>query len=367
MSSQSQSFVEIDPQGDLTLVVVEYDYNATSGNGEHPVLRSASFKVSREILLGAEDDDYWLKLLSGGFSEAGSNQITLEDDSVAAMELWLRVFHDAFVDESYDLPIKEVWHAIQLSHKYFFHLEKLDSWFKAYWRKMEKKSLKLEELKELMYPCWEFEHATAFAYVTKRLVLETAGHVEERNPTRFGNLHCNHRMIRLFEPLDTFCPNNCEVHEKCIAAYLEGVKRTGIWPLQHQQKKSNKSIIDSSGFVNWTCVVPDEACFSCTYKLGGSHIRQTREDILEYWDGLCLNCMDVSNPKTGDSDDDYWVHNDLKEWDSDCLLPHSRNTWYFSFMGRPESMNSFRDEQQSRKRGRNDREEFGSAKRARFH
>lgn len=155
----------------------------------------------------------------------------------------------------------------------------------------------------------------------------------------------------LFEPLNNFCPLKCDVHEKSIAAYLEGVKRTEIWPLQHQHHKSNKDVTDSAGFLNWKCSTPTGACYTCQKQLGGAHIRKTRVDLMNYWEGLCLDCMDISQPKTGDSDTDYWLHNGLKEWSKGCNLSHGRNTWYFSFMGRPEIMTKFQEEQLARRKG----------------
>jgi hypothetical protein len=67
--------------------------------------------------------------------------------------------------------------------------------------------------------------------------------------------------------------------------------------------------------------------------------------------------MDISNPKTGDLDSDYWEHNKLKGWSKNCRIPHGRNTWYFSFIGRAELMTSFKREQQERKRARQRREQ----------
>lgn len=58
----------------------------------------------------------------------------------------------------------------------------------------------------------------------------------------------------------------------------------------------------------------------------------------EYFDGLCLDCMDRSKSKTGDEDSDYWRHHQLQEgeWDHGCRVRHGEPTWYFSFLGRNE-------------------------------
>jgi hypothetical protein len=154
----------------------------------------------------------------------------------------------------------------------------------------------------------------------------------------------------LFGPLDNFCTTSCSVKEKSLWAYIEGVKLTGIWPLDSMHTRSNESIIESPGFLNWKCDIPQGACVSCTSKLHGGHISDIRDKILTYWHGLCLDCMNVSKPKTGDIDIDYWLHNSREEWSRGCRLKHSRNTWYFSFMGRPSIMSSFLREEQDRKK-----------------
>jgi hypothetical protein len=181
----------------------------------------------------------------------------------------------------------------------------------------------------------------------------------------------------VFEPLEPgkFCSTKCAVWEKSVVSYLDGLQETGIWPIHGLHKKSNMDIVDGNGFVNWKCSIPTGACSSCKLQLEGHHIKKTCKDIHNYWQGLCLDCMDISAPKTGDLDGDYCkcskrdtflflailapansllgLHNSIKRWDKDCRISHQRNTWYFSFMGRQEIMTSFQKAQQERKRERN--------------
>ena len=60
--------------------------------------------------------------------------------------------------------------------------------------------------------------------------------------------------------------------------------------------------------------------------------------VTKYFDGLCLDCMELSKDlrSDGDRDEDYWKHNDMKKWDTGCRVKHGEPTWYFSFMGRRE-------------------------------
>ena len=57
----------------------------------------------------------------------------------------------------------------------------------------------------------------------------------------------------------------------------------------------------------------------------------------------CTDCMNISKPKLGDADEDYWHHSDLGVgWDKGCRIRHGQPSWYFSFMGRKEKMIEWR-------------------------
>ena len=79
------------------------------------------------------------------------------------------------------------------------------------------------------------------------------------------------------------------------------------------------------------------ACGPCRKDYGGM-VTRTEKKVREYFDGLCLDCLNRSKPKLGSTDMDYWRHNDLKEhdWVKGCRFPHKQPTWYFSFNGRKE-------------------------------
>jgi hypothetical protein len=59
------------------------------------------------------------------------------------LDIGLRVFHGNLIEESYTIKVAEIWHAIEVSRKYLFHLEKLEEWFKGYVEKVDKKLFEL--------------------------------------------------------------------------------------------------------------------------------------------------------------------------------------------------------------------------------
>lgn len=85
---------------------------------------------------------------------------------------------------------------------------------------------------------------------------------------------------------------------------------------------------------------PNDACISCQkdYK---RIVRGAQIYTRKYFDGLCLDCLNMS--KTGDMNEDYWLHNKLREyeWVDGCRFKHRQATWYFSFMGRKEQRDHF--------------------------
>ena len=84
------------------------------------------------------------------------------------------------------------------------------------------------------------------------------------------------------------------------------------------------------------------ACGVCRRDYNGP-IEETVKFVRYYFDGLCLDCLDRSKPKSKDPDMDYWRHNELKEhqWVTGCRVRHKQPSWYFSFMGRKEDRDRF--------------------------
>ncbi|RDW88201.1 hypothetical protein BP6252_00233 [Coleophoma cylindrospora] len=357
--SQDSTFIEIDTSGDLTVKVVEYNYNMTSADGGHPILKEAQLKVRREVLV--KSSKVFKAMLTGFFAEAKKNEVLLEEDTVASMELWFLAIHGKLEIVAYNLPIKEIWETIAVGQKYNLDARQLEPWFETYWQSLDKASISFEDLNSYMYPCQIFDNAKAFAYITERIAYEASLPVRDFNPTRHDDLHVEGRVLQqlnavrgsvrrkiiggLFNPLKDIRNCRCAKSKDAVCSYLDGIFLTNVWPLDNNGKISNKEIIDGPGIVDWKCELQEGACSICTDKLEGQHIKPLCRYVQNYWQGLCLDCMNITRPKTGNIHTDYWQHNALEDWDSKCRITHGRNTWYFSFMGRPEIMSSYLREQ----------------------
>ena len=102
-------------------------------------------------------------------------------------------------------------------------------------------------------------------------------------------------------------------------------------------KHPMSEILDNLNKFNFEAAQPGACATYCRQDYKGM-VSRIEERVREYFDGLCLDCLDRSKPKLEDIDVDYWRHNDLKEHEfvRGCRFLHRQPTWYFSFNGRKE-------------------------------
>lgn len=81
----------------------------------------------------------------------------------------------------------------------------------------------------------------------------------------------------------------------------------------------------------------DNECDLCTIAWY-SKVKRARERTLTNFDGVCMDCMNVSRPNGRNPDDEYWrkLGNSTGRWDGKCRVTHGQQTWYVSWCGRDE-------------------------------
>jgi hypothetical protein len=92
--------IPIDPNGDLLLEVIEYDYSIYSQNGKYAVLETASFRVSRQKLLAKHCAPHIKNQLQTATS------INIDKYSIGAVELWMRCIHETLTEEFLHCPLR---------------------------------------------------------------------------------------------------------------------------------------------------------------------------------------------------------------------------------------------------------------------
>ncbi|RDK41618.1 hypothetical protein M752DRAFT_267116 [Aspergillus phoenicis ATCC 13157] len=329
MSSDAEiQEIAISPHADTEILIMEYTGAYMGGK---KIVRSVSMKVERHKLLEFE---YFRAMFSHGrWLESESRKITLEDNC-KGMEVLLRSLHGTLEDMPLDsVTIAGTWHVIMSCDK------------------------------EAMYPCFVFDHASAFQEVTKRLVYKSVGHITESNPTDIRQMHLPPRIIQQInaargrlrvilhrelyaEVGDIVNTGECSCKELTTFEYLRELGRIEVWPLEDsmrnqsiQEMLERLSLFDAKNMRSYTNPRTGKvgSCIPCNQSWGDI-VLKAASTVSKYFDGLCLDCMDLSKDlrSGGDRDDDYWRHNELRNWDSGCRIKHGEPTWYFSFMGRRE-------------------------------
>jgi hypothetical protein len=156
--------------------------------------------VSRQVLID-RIPSFKVELSNKGFKEYGQAVIDVPVDFIEGVEIVLRAAHGEFTDECFTVPIKEVWYCIQFCKERLVQLEKLSSWFAQWLERKKIMELKLwsqndyMDMMGLLYPCYIFDHAKGFAFMSNRLVYDVADHITECNPTEYGSLRLDHHAI----------------------------------------------------------------------------------------------------------------------------------------------------------------------------
>jgi hypothetical protein len=153
----------------------------------------ASYKVSRKILI--ENSNQFNVMLNGNFAEARQSTVDIKEGTVESLELWFRVLHGTMSEDMYTIPIHEVWEAIEVAQYRGFPIEKLNAWFSNWFSRKDFTKMDIDEMRALLYPCKEFDHAHAFAKLTRHLAYNMADHITEENPTRHRDHHLDGNVI----------------------------------------------------------------------------------------------------------------------------------------------------------------------------
>ena len=124
----------------------------------------------------------------------------------------------------------------------------------------------------------------------------------------------------------------CSCKEKTVFKYLKALVETGGYPVDQQGRKSVNQVCKNLETFekHHTLLGFHEECTSCRqeliYVVGGAVI-----EVQKHFDGLCLDCMDHTQPKFLDEHADYWNHLAPYKWDLMCRVKHGQATWYSSF------------------------------------
>lgn len=78
---------------------------------------------------------------------------------------------------------------------YDFDIELLYPWFKQWYAEYEEPEF---GFRQLLYPCWQYNHAVGFMVAAREAVYNSVGHITETNPTKHYEHHLPNRVIRRY-------------------------------------------------------------------------------------------------------------------------------------------------------------------------
>ncbi|KAH0152212.1 hypothetical protein KCU67_g9918, partial [Aureobasidium melanogenum] len=343
---------------DLTLRVTQYTMPLkASEDGRDKIKAIVDFQVTRQHLVDNSESEFIQHLLTTrDFAEAGKKTIDLYEQNPLAVEVILcAIYHK---DEAWrsselgqevtartlNLHWENLWEVVICNRFLMIEFFNLDSWFGLWYEKNGN-----EHDSELLYPCFQFNHADGFLGITKNLVYNHA-HIEEYRHKKYPDLHVPPRVINalnaarghlrvllarwLWKPLDLMMAAECDCKEETVYQYLRALVETRGYPIDQQGRKSVNDVCESLGKFD----LPDTRgeCFMCSNNWTRIVANAIRE-VKRHFDGMCLDCMDATQPKFLDEHMDYWSHAASKEWDKKCRVSHGQATWYSSFMGRADT------------------------------
>lgn len=181
----------IAPESDLIIFVKEAKRRS---DGEKFVCVH-EFAVSTTVL--RESSYFKVVFSSKQWADTGKETYEVKGDDPAAWEIWLQLLHGCIDEAKVDTRISTIWNLLVLALKYDFdgHCPELKQWFFAWYGNFDKhNNLREIPCRELLYPCYFFDHAVAFAAVTKYLVYNMCGHIEEHMPNGVEPIQKEHHM-----------------------------------------------------------------------------------------------------------------------------------------------------------------------------
>ncbi|RAQ52552.1 hypothetical protein AFGD_004863 [Aspergillus flavus] len=340
--------IMITAQSDFTVQIKEF----RQVGGRKLLKRTASLRVKRDTL--AFSSGYFQAMMGGRWTESEGDTITLEEDTVRSIEIWLRHFHGTLdVVTLDDISVADIWHIILASDKYQFNRNDLLQWFIRWYRNATAAGIHRDNLaKKLMLPCYAFDYAHGFQDLTKRLAYEEKGHIMEINPIDNVRLHLPPRIIQqvnaakgrlrniltreLFAKINFLIETgSCSCKDETVFNYLRELGKIKVQPLEER----SFSLVSVQSYLNRLQHFDQERmlrgmsrqpCSSCGIEWKrrvGKAIEVTRD----YFDGLCLDCMKT----TVKADEEYWYHASYRSrHDENCRITHGEPTHYFSLMAR---------------------------------
>ncbi|CAJ2506015.1 Uu.00g001450.m01.CDS01 [Anthostomella pinea] len=200
-----ESHFVVDSSGQDQLLVKELDYDViVRHDQQRPTRRTAAMQISLEKVKQFIDKD-------PSDTKTEAHALVIRDESIAAVKLWMDVFHHGTPDADSKLDIRDVWRVIHFGQRYLkarktgLELDResreykiqppkdmsiLRSWFEKWvqdWFLHNKSSaddMTNEEMLQMLTPAYWFDCPEIIHAITRMLAYKTVFNLENKNPTK---------------------------------------------------------------------------------------------------------------------------------------------------------------------------------------
>ncbi|PYI31593.1 hypothetical protein BP00DRAFT_446416 [Aspergillus indologenus CBS 114.80] len=345
-SLENHDPISITSPSDLKIVIIEKLPKSEGNEPQAP--KSKTMAVNRATLI--KGCQYFQNMLAcHRWTESDSNTITLQDDHIVAMEILLRKLHASLGAMSVqEVSVADVWHLVLACDKYGLSPKEFRGWFASWAKHAATQIDTLYGRDERIY--------------YRQTLSET--HITERNPTKVDQMHLPPRILQqmnavrgrlrniahkgLFDRIARILQvSSAPCCERTVFEFFCELQRISVWPFEDCMRHCSIDDLvfrmkqfDATKMRGYTDPETKKpvACFFCEHDWKAV-VAGAAKRVEAYFDGLCLDCMDLTKNlhKGGDRDRDYWAYMLPRDrYDENCRIKHGEPTWYFSFMGRRE-------------------------------
>ncbi|KAI5202181.1 hypothetical protein E4T38_05708 [Aureobasidium subglaciale] len=348
--------VTITDSHDVVLRVTEYDNSGkVDKDGKYKIKTIVDFQATRQNLIDVSPVFKTL-LTTRNFAEAGQYIINLKEHVPEAIEVILCAIYgkDSVWEASATgqevalrtLKLEPIylWEVMDSNHSFMIEFHNLDAWFTLWY-----KSVGLRfDADVMMYPCFQFRHAEGFLRATKAMVYHYH-HIKERGNSKHNDLCLPPRVLQQVRAalgrVKTVLTNEiwfiidkmllsafCGCKERVLFAFQLALKKTEGFPIDRAcQGDSIQNVIRKLQTFDKHFKLPADCCRECR-RNWFALVKGLCRVGMDYFDGLCLDCMDHSKANFPDSQSEAADHLvSTLEWDYGCSVKHGQASWYFSF------------------------------------
>lgn len=134
-----------------------------------------------------------------------------------------------------------------------------------------------------------------------------------------------------------------------MVAYNKSLRECLVIPSIVRRNCSIRDILESRGISIWNCIKPAHASEHCSGILCDKNVAKIKQHALDFWEGMCIECG-LRTSGGHNQQEQFWEDGRRKRYGTSCPIPHSYQTWNYSYMGPFELVSKYIAEQKEREK-----------------